>query len=247
MVPAASLCVAPSRYGCYRGGEVVDAVGDALSATVDIAAGQAITVFRGTTITMEQARTMQEENQGRYLIQISDDEALDCRAEATARPPLCFASNANQAQGLLLHGRILTINHNNAAVELTLAADDSWAAVLYAVVLIPAAHDIMWSYGEEFADGFDQSNLSTISSDVPSDEEDEEKRDTSVSIHSDSARPAQQYQGGLARHRTVIARLEGIGLDGRDPFPELAFDNDDISTVTADVDVDSIDTSKEDA
>ena len=44
-------------------------------------------------------------------------------------------------------------------------------------------HDIMWSYGEEFAadEGFDQSTLSTIDSEFPSDEEEGEKRDTSVS------------------------------------------------------------------
>jgi hypothetical protein len=89
--------------------------------------------------------------------------------------------------------------------------------------------------------------LSTISSDVPSDEEEEEKRDTSVSIHSDSARSAQQHQGGLARHRRVIVRLEGIGFDSRDACPEWAFDNDDISTVSVDDDVDDIDASKEDA
>ena len=89
--------------------------------------------------------------------------------------------------------------------------------------------------------------MSTISSDVPSDEVEEEKKDTSVSIHSDSARSAQQHQGGLARHRRVIVRLEGIGFDNRDACPEWAFDNDDISTVTADDDVDNIDASKEDA
>ena len=184
---------------------------------------------------------MQEESQGRYLIQIGDDMVLDCRAEATARPPLCYASNANQAQGLLLHGRILTINHNNAAVELTQAADGSWIATLYAVVRILATHDIMWSYGEEFAEGFDQSTLSTISSDVPSDDEEEgEKRDTSVSISSDSEMPV-QHEGGLARHRRVIARLEGAGFDGRDTFPEWAFDINDTSTVSSGGNVDNTD------
>jgi hypothetical protein len=259
MVPATSLRVAPSRYGCYRGGVVVDAVGDALSATVDIAAGQAIAAFRGTTITMDTARIMQEERQGRYLIQISDDEVLDCRAEATARPPLCYASNANQAQGLLLHGRILTINHNNASVELTQAADLTWTATLYAVVHIPAMHDIMWSYGEEFEDGFDQSTFSTISSDVPSDEEGEEKEDTSdvetpfdpelsVEIPLDPDAPEHQHIGGIPRYRQVIAHLEGIGFDGRDAYPELAFDpNDDLSTIDADEDVNNIDESRKDA
>jgi hypothetical protein len=180
MVSASALRVAPSRYGCYRGGAVVNAVGDALTATEDIAAGQAIATFTGTLVTMEQARAMQEHSQGQYLIQIGDDEVLDCRLAATARPPQCYASNANQAQGLVLHGRILTINHNNAAVELSTAADGTCIATLYAVVRIPATHEIMWSYGEEFEAGFEvsQSSRSSLGSEIFSDEEGE--RNTSV-------------------------------------------------------------------
>ena len=241
-IPAVSdamLRVGPSRYGCYRGGAVVDAVGDALSAVVDIAAGQAIASFNGTRITMAEARQMQEEDQGRYLIQIDDDQVLDCKAQATARPPLCFASNANQAQGLLLHGRILTIDHNNAAVEITLDTDDVTQAILYAVVPIPATQDIMWSYGEEFAGGFEEehSTLSTIATDSSSNDEEKEEGeegDTSVSLRSAETdeRFALQARGGVARHRQVIARLERIGFDARDPFPEYAFGNEDDSVDT---------------
>ena len=242
-IPAVSdsmLRVGPSRYGCYRGGAVVDAVGDALSAVVDIAAGQAIASFNGTRITMAEARQMQEEDQGRYLIQIDDDQVLDCKAQATARPPLCFASNANQAQGLLLHGRILTIDHNNAAVELIPDTNDVTQAILYAVVPIPATQDIMWSYGEEFAGGFEEehSALSTIATDSSSNDEEEkeegEEGDTSVSLLSavTDERFAQQARGGVARHRQVITRLERIGFDQRDPFPEYAFGNEDDSVDT---------------
>ena len=101
MVPTTSLRVAPSRYWCYRGGEVVDAVGDALSATVDIAAGQAITVFRGTTVTMEEARTMQEESQGRYLIQISDDEVLDAMADTGGSPVVVSEDHLHRAYDMV--------------------------------------------------------------------------------------------------------------------------------------------------
>ena len=106
---------------------------------------------------------------------------LDCRLTATARPPQCYASNANQAQGLVLHGRKLTANHNNAAVELCTAADGTCIATLYAVVRIPATHEIMWSYGEEFEAGFfevSQSSRSSLGSEIFSDEEGE--RNTSV-------------------------------------------------------------------
>jgi hypothetical protein len=129
---------------------------------------------------MEQARAMQEHSQGQYLIQIGDDEVLDCRLAATARPPQCYASNANQAQGLVLHGRRLTVNHNNAAVELSTAADGTCIATLYAVVRIPATHEIMWSYGEEFEAGFEvsQSSRSSLGSEIFGDEEGE--RNTSV-------------------------------------------------------------------
>ena len=79
----------------------------------------------------------------------------------------------------------------------------------------------MWSYGEEFEDGFDQSTFSTISSDVPSDEEGEEKEDTSVApfdpelsveIPFDPDAPEHQHIGGNARYRKVIAHLEAAGL-----------------------------------
>ena len=91
-------------------------------------------------------------------------------AEATARPPLCYASIANQAQGLVLHGRRLTVNHNNASVELSMAADGTGLATLYAVVRIKAGIEIMWSYGDNFNAGFELQS--------PDDEEGE--RDTSV-------------------------------------------------------------------
>jgi hypothetical protein len=183
MVPASSLRVAPSRYGCYRAGQVVNAVGDALTATVDIAVGQAIATFTGTTLTMAQARAMQDEGQGRYLIQIADDQVLDCKLTATARPPQCWASNANQAQGLVLHGRRLTVNHNNAAAELLQTAEGIWTATLYAVVPIRAHEDIMWDYGEEFDDGFEQPEPppSGQASDHASEKEGE--KDTSVPLH----------------------------------------------------------------
>jgi hypothetical protein len=226
MVPVSSLLVVPSRYGCYRGGAVVRAVGDALTSNVDIAEGQAIAAFHGTIVTMAQAREMQEDSQGRYLIQVSDDEVLDCRLDASARPPLCFASIANQAQGLLLHGRLLTVNHN-AAVELSDVVDGPPTATLYAVVHIPAFQEVMWSYGEEFEAGFEQSqsSLSSHVSEISSDEEEDEERDTSVSMPSDSERPAVPV-GGRTRHQRVIARLEAANFDDRDAIPELAFRND---------------------
>ena len=227
MVPASSLLVVPSQYGCYRSGAVVRAVGDALASSVDIAVGQAIAAFHGTTVTMAQAREMQEDSQGRYLIQVSDDEVLDCRLDAAARPPLCFASIANQAQGLLLHGRLLTVNHNNAAVELSDVVNGPPTATLYAVVHIPAFQEVMWSYGEEFEAGFEQSqsSLSSHVSEISSDEEEEEEKDTSVSMPSDSGRPTVPV-GGRTRHRQVIARLEAANFDSRDAIPELAFRND---------------------
>ena len=224
MVPASSLRATPSRYGCYRGDAVVRAVGDALTSTVAIEAGQPIATFFGTVITAEQAQAMIDDSQGRYLIEVGDNAVMDCRLTATVRPPLCYASIANQAQGLLLHGRILTVNHNNAFAEQ--AADGTESVTLYAVVHIPAdQQEIMWTYGDNFESGFEPRDSSIASG---SSDDEEEERNTSVSLSSDPERPAQPI-GGAQRHLLLIARLEEVYADAEDydACSPLAFRNED--------------------
>jgi hypothetical protein len=138
----------------------VATVGDALTAIVDIQPGQLIARFRGDEISPEDAADLPE-GRNRYLIQISDDTVLNCELAATARPiPFCYASNSNMAEGLHREGITLNINNNNASAWRGVDEQGRPVAELYAVVPIAAHEEIMWSYGPEFTEGFDQSVFS---------------------------------------------------------------------------------------
>ena len=156
-VPTSHLRVSRSRYGFIRGGVLVHTVGDALTATVDILPGQRIAQFFGTEISADAAADLPD-GSNNYLITIADEIVLNCEDTARARPiPRCFASNANMAEGLHNAGVTLDINGNNASADLSNDRHGRPIAWLYAVVFIAAGDEIMWSYGDEYADGFDVS------------------------------------------------------------------------------------------
>jgi hypothetical protein len=167
------------------------------------------------------------EGRNNYLITISDEIVLNCEQTANARPiPLCYASNSNMAEGLHRQGVTLTINNNNASAWLRLDEHGRPVADLYAVVPITTGDEIMWSYGPEYEEGFDQSAFS-----------DDVDRDTTVGSEggrnmaaslSPEARAPPSHRRGLDLLQNVIVRLDH-GLDQRDPMPEWAFANDDIS------------------
>ena len=154
-VPQSSLRVGPSRYGFFLAGALSFTVGDALTATVDILPGQRIAQFVGLEISTEAAADLPD-GSNNYLITVSDEIVLNCEDTARARPvPRCFASNANMAEGLHSAGVTLTIHGNNASADLSSDAEGRPIAWLYAVTFIAAGDEIMWSYGVEYAGGFD--------------------------------------------------------------------------------------------
>ena len=156
-VSESSLRVGPSSYGFFRAGTLVFTVGDALTATVDILPGQLIARFVGVPITAQAAADLPD-GSNNYLITVSDETVLNCQDTARVRPtPLCFASNANMAENLHRGGVTLTIDDNNASANLSTDSTGNLIAELYAVAFIPAGAEIMWSYGEEYAGGFDVS------------------------------------------------------------------------------------------
>ena len=157
-VPQSSLRVGPSRYGFFLAGALSFTVGDALTATGDILPGQRIAQFVGTEISTEAAADLPD-GLNNYLITISDETVLNCEDTARARPiPRCFASNANMAEGLHSAGVTLTIHDNNASADLSSDEQGRPIAWLYAVAFIAAGEEIMWSYGVEYAGGFDVSD-----------------------------------------------------------------------------------------
>ena len=157
------LYIAPSQYGWFRRGILVYTVGDALFSATRLRTGQYIARFTGSSMTTAQALALPD-GLNNYLIQISDTEVLDCSNTARTRPvPGCYASIANMAEGLHSNGTTLTIDDNNCAAWLDTDDDGCAVADLYAVTDIPPNTELMWSYGRQYAHGFQPSQSSTLS------------------------------------------------------------------------------------
>ena len=228
LIPTADLAVGPSIYMGMHDGEFADNMGDALSAAAPIATGRMIATFRGTRISRQAARHIPH-GQNNYLISMQDNTVLDCMSNATARPPTCLASIANQADGAYdtSTGRILTYNDNNAYVVWRIV-NDVMEATLYAVRQIEEGEEIMWSYGPSFQYGFDASTVYSTSSEEPDDNSSGGSRALSPDPLA-SSRP----RGARHRLRTARRRLRAAGFTHyEDAFPEYAFSN--ASPVTSD-------------
>ena len=241
------LDVGPSRYLGFQQGDFFRNVGDALTARRDIQPGTLIATFRGRRITRLMARAIPH-GANNYLISMTDGTVLDCMANAIARPtPGCWASIANQADGLFNHitQTYLTYNDNNAYVTWRLV-DGEMQATLYAVRLIRAREEVMWSYGPSFWDGFDGDTVYSTSSE---EEQQDGSEDSvgSVALSPDS-QAAVQPLGSRRRVRDVVSRLRRAGFqpptdgvdDTEDPNPEDGFGLDDSDFYSSASDVSSV-------
>jgi hypothetical protein len=229
LMDPALLCVGSSIYMGMRDGEFADNMGDALSASVTIEAGTMIATFTGTRISRQAARDIPH-GENNYLISMQDGTVLDCRHNATIRPPACLASIANQADGAYdaTTGRILTYDDNNAYVVWRLVLG-VMVATLYAVKQIVEGDEIMWAYGPSFAYGFDASTVYSTSSSEPSFDSDS----TTSRVLSPDPLASAQPLGARGRLLAVHQRLRAAGFThGEDAYPEYGFSNASPSTIS---------------
>ena len=234
VMDAAGLRVAHSAYWGLRHQEIVDNVGDALFARVDIEPGTLIATFNGTRISRAAARNIPQ-GENNYLISMQDGTVLDCMANATARPARCLASKANQSTDLQdrITQRALTYNDNNAYVVWRLV-DGVMEATLYAVRRIAEGEEIMWSYGPSFDLGFDtDTDYSDASSEELSD-------DDSLNSRALSPDPLalRSPRGGRLRLLDATQRLQAVGFppnrdgydnESGDACPEWAINSSNAS------------------
>jgi hypothetical protein len=114
-----------------------------------IVTGQPIANFIGDIISTVQANRLGSDR-NEYLVYLDEYNVLDCFHYATANPPRCVASMSNDPTGAwsTVRQRTLHLSDSNAAVDVIEVEGERTVAVLYALVDIPPATEIVHSYGD---------------------------------------------------------------------------------------------------
>ena len=199
-------------------------MGDELVVTCPVQQGQGIAVFKGRMLTNDQSDRIAQ-GRRQYLITVGDDQVLDCGYYATMRPPMCFASLANQADGSVYSyhlNRHLTVEDNNSAVELfcEMGKDprEHTQAVLYALWPAEAFSIRMWHYGDDY-------RMPGAGPETPVPRTPVVRRAfQDVLLSPRTTTPATPHRIGR-RFREKIEFLDNFGFSHFDAVPELAFEN----------------------